>query len=167
MRTAPFNDLDKANDAYERAIGYVNEIYRILDHIQQQGDSDLLLGSIQQTRQSTNEYKSLYLTAVSLLTELNKQAVSLELEGETITSKIQAYVEAKRVEIKKELNQKTIEKINNGSNIWQYTYVTRLDEKKYRLSPDKEIFNAFENNYAFMMSEWQRLKENSDQPFEF
>ena len=97
--------------------------------------------------------------AVSLLNELNRQATILETEGEDITLQIQQYVESKRLEINQYLNKKTIEKINNGSNIWQYTYVTRLHEKKYRLSPDDIVFGSFKKDYQFMMSEWDRLKE--------
>jgi len=159
-------DIEAANSAFDSALSYVDEIYRILNHRRNSYDSDLL-STIDSTRQSTDEYKSLYLKAVSLLTELNKQAMTLEHEGEIITLQIQGYVEAKRVDIKKKLKQKTIEKINNGSNIWQFTYVTRLEEKKYRLSPDKMVFENFKNSYAFMMSEWRRLKKMSDQPFEF
>ncbi|VAW60856.1 hypothetical protein MNBD_GAMMA09-1547, partial [hydrothermal vent metagenome] len=81
--------------------------------------------------------------------------------------RIQEYVESKRQEIKQKLSQKTIDKINNGSNIWQYTYVTRLHEKKYRLNPEPLIFDQFKKDYQFMISEWNRLKKISDQTFEF
>ena len=160
-------NLDAANKAFNNALQYVNRIYQILNKGQQHSTSNLLSASLQQTRLSTDAYKKLYLKAVSLLTELNKQAMILEKEGEYITLQIQEYVESKRVEIKKSLNQTTIEKINNGSNIWQYTYVTRLDEKKYRLSPDDAVFQTFNKSFSFMMSEWKRLKAMSDQPFEF
>ncbi len=160
-------DLEAANQAYKNALEHVDEIYQTLDTIDDLGESDLLLVGLQKTRQATDEYKTLYLKGVSLLTGLNKQAEILEAEGEYITLQIQQYVEAKRVEIRKSLSQKTIEKINNGSNIWQYTYVTRLHEKKYRLSPDDKVFAAFKKDYQFMMSEWHRLKNMSDQAFEF
>ncbi|HEB81466.1 MAG TPA: diguanylate cyclase, partial [Gammaproteobacteria bacterium] len=160
-------DIEAANRAYQNALSYVDEIYRILDEIDTLGQSDLLLMELEKTRQSTDEYKTLYMKAVSILTELSRQADTLEQEGEYITLQIQQYVEAKRKEIKQVLNQKTIEKINNGSNIWQYTYVTRLHEKKYRLSPDPAVLNAFRKDYRFMMSEWHRLKAMSDQDFEF
>ena len=162
-------DFSAANQAYENAIKYVDEIYQILNQIDGLGldESDILLVNLQQTRRATDEYKNLYLKGVSLLTELNKQAEILGVEGEYITSQIQQYVESKRVEIKNNLSEKTIEKINNGSNIWQYTYVTRLHEKKYRLSPDDEVFESFKKDYQFMMSEWLRLKGMSNQKFEF
>ena len=155
-----------ANQAYENAIKYVDEIYQILNHIDGLAGSALLQEDIQKTRQSTDEYKNLYLRGVSLLTDLNNQANVLGAEGEYITLQIQEYVESKRLEIKQDLSEKTIEKINNGSNIWQYTYVTRLHEKKYRLSPDDDIFEAFKKDYRFMMSEWGRLTAMSDQEFE-
>lgn len=158
-----------ANQAFENALKNVNEIHQTLDMIDTLGlkDNDLLLKNLHNTRRSIDEYKNLYLKAVSLLTELNKQANILESNGEYITLQIQQYVESKRVEIKNDLDHKIIEKINNGSNIWQYTYVTRLHEKKYRLSPDDGLFNAFRKDFQFMMSEWQRLKKISDQKFEF
>ncbi|MDH5572783.1 MAG: sensor domain-containing diguanylate cyclase, partial [Gammaproteobacteria bacterium] len=160
-------NFSAANQAYENAINYVNEIYQILNQIDGLDKSDFLLENRHKTRQATDKYTSLYLRGVSLLTELNTQANILVNEGEYITLQIQEYVEAKRQEIKQELSQKTIEKINNGSNIWQYTYVTRLHEKKYRLSPDDTVFESFTKDYQFMMSEWNRLMNMSDQPFEF
>ncbi len=160
-------DFAAANQAYDNAIKYVDEIYQTLGQIDDLGESDLLLQNLKKTRQATDEYKKLYLIAVSLLNELNIQATILETEGEYITLQIQQYVESKRLEINQYLNKKTIEKINNGSNIWQYTYVTRLHEKKYRLSPDSVVFDSFKKDYQFMMSEWGRLKNISDQEFEF
>ncbi|MCK4704464.1 MAG: ATP-binding protein, partial [Gammaproteobacteria bacterium] len=158
-----------ANQAFTNAIKYVDKIYKTLNQIDNLGldDNDALVINQQAILRRTDKYKDLYLKGVSLLTELNKQANILETEGESITLQIQQYVEAKRLEIKKYLNQKTIEKINNGSNIWQYTYVTRLHEKKYRLSPNDEVFEAFKKDYVFMKSEWHRLDEMSDQNFEF
>jgi len=161
------NNFTVANQAYDNAMNYVDKIYQILNEINDSDNNGFSLESSQKSRQSTDEYKNLYTKGVTLLTELNKQATILESEGEYITLKIQEYVESKRTEIKQKLSQKTIEKINNGSNIWQYTYVTRLHEKKYRLSPDQLVFNAFKNDYQFMMSEWSRLKKMSDQSFEF
>ena len=162
-------DFSAANQAYENAIQYVDEIYQTLNQIDDLGldESDILLFNQKATRRLTDEYKSQYLKSVALLTDLNKQADILVSEGEYITLQIQQYVESKRIEIKNNLSEKTIEKINNGSNIWQYTYVTRLNEKKYRLSPDDEVFESFKKDYQFMMSEWLRLKEMSDQKFEF
>ena len=160
-------DFAAANHAYENAIKHVDEIYRTLNQIDDLSQGDLLLMNLQKNRQSTDRYKSLYLKGVSLLNELNMQASTLETEGEEITLQIQQYVESKRTEIKKYLNKETIEKINNGSNIWQYTYVTRLHEKKYRLSPNDIIFESFKNDYQFMQSELQRLEDLSNQDFEF
>ena len=162
-------DFTEANLAYENAIIYVGKIYQALNEINDLGldESDILLVSQQETRRATDEYKKLYLKGVSLLTELNKQTKVLSSEGEYITLQIQQYVESKRQDIKKDLSEKTVEKINNGSNIWQYTYVTRLNEKKYRLSPDDAVFKSFKKDYQFMMSEWVRLKAMSDQEFEF
>lgn len=160
-------DFQEANKAYKNAMHYVDEIYAVLDAVKESPETIALKNKLQRLRQSTDEYKALYLKGVSLLTELNKQASILEQEGEYITSQIQAYVESKRVEIKNKLNKKTIEKINNGSNIWQYTYVTRLAEKRYRLSPDADILTEYKDDYRFMMSEWARLKRMSDQTFEY
>ena len=161
------SDFNAANHAYENTIRHIDGIYQTLNEIENLERNDLLLADLKKTRQSTEEYKALYLTGVSLLTELNNQASILETEGENITLNIQQYVEAKRQEIKKYLNKKTVEKINNGSNIWQYTYVTRLHEKEYRLSPSDEVFESFKNDYRFMQSEWLRLESLSDQEFEF
>ena len=160
-------NLSMANQAYNNALNYVDIIYQTLNKTDELNNSNLLLKNIKKTRQATDQYKKLYLKGVHILTELNNQAMILESEGEVITLNIQEYVEAKRIEVKKKLSQETIEKINNGSNIWQYTYVTRLHEKKYRLSPDEAVLKAFKQDYAFMTSEWHRLKQMSNQAFEF
>jgi len=159
-------NLAAANLAYDNAINYVEKIYHTLNQTNDLNNNKLLHENAHKTRQSTDEYKKLYLHGVSILNELNKQATILESEGENITLNIQQYVESKRTEIKQKLSQKTIEKINNGSNIWQYTYVTRLHEKKYRLSPDDTVLDTFKDDYQFMTAEWHRLKKMSDQPFE-
>lgn len=156
-----------ANEAYDDAIIYVEKIYQALDETNDLDQTSLLQNNLRETRQSTDQYKNLYLIGVSLLTELNSQANILETEGDYITQQIQQYIEAKRLELKRYLSKKTVEKINNGSNIWQYTYVTRLHEKKYRFSPDDAVLDTFNKDYHFMMNEWQRLKEMSDQDFEF
>ncbi len=161
------SDFSAANHAYENTIRHIEGIYQTLNEIENLERNDLLLADLKKTRQSTEEYKTLYLRGVSLLTELNNQANILETEGENITLNIQQYVESKRLEIKKHMNKKTVEKINNGSNIWQYTYVTRLHEKKYRLSPSDEVFDSFKKDYQFMQSEWLRLEGLSDQDSEF
>ena len=160
-------DAEAASRAYDKAIEYMEKISRKLARIGELTESELLRNNLQAAQRSTDEYKRLYLKGVSLLTGLNEQAGILQDEGERITRQIQEYVEAKRIDMARDINQKTLAKINNGSNIWQYTYVTRLDEKKYRLSPDKSVLDAFHKDYAFMMSEWQRLREMSDQAFEF
>jgi signal transduction histidine kinase len=159
-------NLTVADQAYDNALNYVDKIYQTLNKTDDRNDSDFLLENSQKTRRSTDEYKNLYMQGVSILNELNEQATILKSEGEYITLKIQEYVESKRTEIRKNLSQKTIEKINNGSNIWQYTYVTRLHEKKYRLSPDDAVLKIFKNDYQFMTAEWNRLKKMSDQSFE-
>ncbi len=156
-----------ANQAYESAMQYVDEIYALLLQQSDKHKIESIQQELNNIHESTNAYRTLYLKGVSILTELNQKANTLEREGEHITRHIQQYVEAKRVEIKQSLNQKTIEKINNGSNIWQYTYVTRLEEKKYRLSPNASVLDAFNKDYTFMMNEWSRLKRMSDQTYEY
>lgn len=160
------NNFTVANQAYEDAIKYVDKIYLILDEINDSKDMAFSQQNSHATHQLINEYKDRYTKGVLLLTELNNKANILESKGESITLSIQKYVESKRLEIKRDLSKQTIEKINNGSNIWQYTYVTRLHEKKYLLNPDPLVFEAFKKDYQFMTSEWNRLKEMSDQPFE-
>jgi diguanylate cyclase (GGDEF)-like protein len=160
-------NLLEAKKAYQNAIKYVNKINQLLNKIEALDSDNFLQKDLLKTRQLIEKYKTTYFTGVTLLTELNKQANILLKEGEYTSRQIQEYVESKRLEIKKNLSQKTIEKINNGSNIWQYTYITRLHEEKYRLSPDESVLNSFNKDYRFMMNEWKRLKNMSDQDFEF
>ncbi len=156
-----------ANQAFENAKNAVDQLYYELGSAETNQERERLMERIRQTRASTDEYSGLYLHGTMLLNRLNHEAEVLTAEGEKITAQIQAYVEAKRVEVKKELSQKTIEKINAGSNVWQYTYVTRLHQKSYLLSPDEQTLEQFEHDYRFMMSELDRLRGMSDQSFEF
>ncbi|MFK5892580.1 MAG: EAL domain-containing protein [Pseudomonadota bacterium] len=160
-------NFEAANQAYNNTINYIDKIYNTLDEIDSLETSVLLQEYQKKTHDSTSRYKILYLKGVGLLTELNKQATILVVEGEEITHQIQSFVEAKRIEVKQQMTQETIEKINNGSNIWQFTYVTRLHEETYRLSPSNKVFTTFKKDFKFMMSEWQRLKAMSDQKVEF
>jgi diguanylate cyclase (GGDEF)-like protein len=160
-------DSDAANQAFENAKLAVNQIYQELEQAESKSDRENILKRIEETRKTTDEYRQLYLHANKLLNRLNYEADVLVQEGETITAQIQAYVEAKRLEVREELSEKTIEKINAGSNVWQYTYVTRLHEKSYLLNPDLNTLQNFRKDYAFMMSEVDRLRGMSDQDFEF
>ncbi len=160
-------NLEAANNAYNTTTKYLNDLYLTLENTQGLVQSDLLNNYQQQIKSSTDRYKILYFKAVKLLTNLKKQATILESKGKEITLQMQGYVESKRVEVKDKMTKKTIEKINNGSNIWQYTYVTRLHEESYRLSPSEQVFTSFKKDFSFMMSEWERLKKMSDQKSEF
>lgn len=157
-----------ADEAYKNTNRALREIYSALDKLEYRSSDSFedVKAQTQETREAIAEYEELYKRGVYLLEELEKERLTLQDEGENITRQIQMYVEAKRVEVKKELSQKTIEKINAGSNIWQYTYMTRADEKRYLLSPNEEQYESFKHDYAFMMSELERLKKMSNQPFE-
>ncbi len=160
-------NFNTANKSFEDAQLYVEKIYRIINEANDNQKTSLHQHSMHEIEDSIKTYRELYLNGIKLLIDLNMQAHVLENEGKNLTRQIQTYVESKRVEIKKDLKEVTIEKINNGSNIWQYTYVTRLHEKKYRLSPNKKVLELFMTDYAIMMNEWTRLKNLSDQTFEF
>lgn len=160
-------NIEAANQSYQNAMTYMEKISNTLAAISKQTESKRLLNNLQTTQHATDDYKQLYTLGVSLLTNLNRQATILETEGEFITQQIQEYVEAKRVDMARDITKKTLAKINNGSNIWQYTYVTRLHEMEYRLSPSPDELTEFTNSYTFMMSEWARLKAMSTQAFEF
>ncbi len=160
------SDFTAANKSYDESMLYVGKIYQTIDEINALEKNDIPLSALEKTKKSIDLYKSYYINGVSILTNLNVQAKIMEKEGELLTKHIQEYVQAKRVDLKTNLEQHTIDKINNGSNIWQYTYVTRLHEKKYRLSPDDEVYDLFEKDFAFMMSELTRLKKMSTHKFE-
>lgn len=164
---ASIADFTAANKSYEESMLYVTKIYQAIDSAGKSKKINIPLKDLEKTKHATDLYKNYYIEGVSLLTGLKNNAEILEQEGEFITRQIQEYVEAKRIELKKQIKQLTIDKINNGSNIWQYTYVTRLHEKKYRLSPDDKVFDLFEKDFKYMMSEWARLKRMSTQQSEF
>jgi signal transduction histidine kinase len=160
------NNHQQAKQAFINAEKALKTIYSTLDEMDRKSPNQEMNKITEATRNAITSYDRLYQRGVYLLNELEKESQILQKEGENITSQIQQYVEAKRVEIKEEMSQETIEKINAGSNIWQYTYMTRADEKRYLLSPDDAIFKQFKHDYTFMMSELERLKVMSTQSFE-
>jgi signal transduction histidine kinase len=155
-----------AQQAFDNAEAALQTIYMTLSEMDSVTNSVEVRAISRAAREATDEYRELYKRGVYLLNELATESRTLQVEGEFITRQIQEYVEAKRVEVKRELSQKTIEKINCGSNIWQYTYVTRADEKRYLLTPDDALYEKLKKDFAFMMSEHTRLVSMSDQPFE-
>lgn len=154
-----------AYKALTNADSAIKNINQVLDEIDKSEDTDTKK-TIVTLKDAIAKYDVFYSRAVYLLTELETEAKTLHEEGENITLQIQQYVEAKRVEAKGKLSQKTMAKINAGSNVWQYTYVTRADEKRYLLTPDDMLYGQLKKDYAFMMSELERLKGMSDQPYE-
>jgi len=160
------NNHQQAKQAFINAEKALKTIYSTLDEMDRKSPNQEINKITEATRNAITSYDSLYQRGVYLLDELEKESLILQTEGDNITSQIQQYVEAKRIEVKEKMSQETIEKINAGSNIWQYTYMTRADEKRYLLSPDDAIFEQFKHDYAFMMSELERLKVMSTQSFE-
>lgn len=157
---------EMARHAFSNADKALKAIDTTLNEIEQKSPDPDVLQTTEAVRKAIDEYGVFYKRGVYLLDELENARQILQKEGDKITLQIQQYVEAKRVDVKQALSQETIEKINCGSNIWQYTYVTRADEKRYLLSPDDALYEQLKKDYAFMMSELDRLKGISDQPFE-
>jgi len=157
-----------AKEAFDNATESLRAIYRTLDELEHKSSDAYtdVQAQTSATRKTIEKYETFYKRGVFLLDELEKERLALQYEGDKVTQEIQAYVEAKRMDVKEKLSQKTIEKINAGSNIWQYTYMTRADEKRYLLSPNEKQFDAFKKDYAFMMSELERLKGLSTEGFE-
>ena len=160
------NNHQQAKQAFINAEKALKTIYSTLDEMDRKSPNQEMNKITEATRNAITSYDRLYQRGVYLLNELEKESLILQTEGDNITLQIQQYVEAKRIEVKEKMSQETIEKINAGSNIWQYTYMTRADEKRYLLSPDDAIFEQFKHDYAFMMSELERLKAMSTQSFE-
>jgi len=157
-----------AKEAFDNTNRSLRTIYSTLDKLEYQSSDDYenVKAEMQLTREAIAAYEQYYKRGVYLLDELEKERKILQDEGENITRQIQMYVEAKRIDVKEKLSQKTIEKINVGSNIWQYTYMSRADEKRYLLSPDETIYKQYKDDHAFMMGELKKLKKISTQAFE-
>ncbi|PHR55883.1 MAG: histidine kinase [Arcobacter sp.] len=158
-----------AKEAFDNVNRFLQAIYHNLDVLEAR-DKDSYKDAknkIKSARKAIAAYEVVYKRGVYLLDELEKERLNLQFQGEKITQEIQEYVEAKRVDVRVKLSQKTIEKINAGSNIWQYTYMTRADEKRYLLSPDDKQYEDFKKDFAFMMKELHRLKKLSSGSFEY
>lgn len=156
----------RAEQAFINAGKAFKGIHKTLNEMDKNSLAAGLHKPTEATRKAIINYDAWYQRGIYLLGELEKESTILQREGENITAQIQQYVEAKRIEVKQEMSQQTIEKINAGSNIWQYTYMTRADEKRYLLSPDADMYEQFKSDFAFMMSELKRLEAMSEQSFE-
>ncbi|MGB3962727.1 MAG: ATP-binding protein [Sulfurimonas sp.] len=153
-----------ANQAFINAGNSIENIHKTLALLDETKNG--MTQIVDRLKEAIAEYDAYYKRGVYLLTELEVERTLLEESGDIITLEIQRYVEAKREDVAQELSKATMHKINTGSNIWQYTYVLRADEKRYLFNPDEAIYTQFTKDYAFMMQELEHLKAISNQEFE-
>lgn len=152
---------ENANQAFINAGVAIKNIHKTLETLNETNEK--MSQTIKGLKIAIAEYDVYFNRGLYLLNEIETERNNLQKQGDTITLIIQQYVEAKREDVAKELSQATMEKINTGSNIWQYTYVVRADEKRYILSPQDSIYIQLQKDYSFMMQELEHLKKISTQ----
>ncbi|MBA3026470.1 MAG: ATP-binding protein [Sulfurimonas sp.] len=155
---------ENANQAFINAGVAIQNIHKTLDTLNKTNEG--MQQTIKGLKTAIAEYDVYYNRGVYLLNELELERDNLQMQGDTITLLIQQYVEAKREDVNKELSKAIMEKINTGSNIWQYTYVMRADEKLYILSPQDSVYKQLQKDYKIIIKELEHLKAISNQEFE-
>jgi len=129
-----------AAEAFREAENDVTAINATLDKIDATGFPKLLERS-RAARAGTNSYAELYRQGVAALTDLDKLTKALEGEGETATQQARDYI--------KSINDP--QKAATATQILEYTYLIRANEKRYMLYQRPEIFDQMKKDFASMM----------------
>jgi methyl-accepting chemotaxis protein len=135
--TANSQLAEKAFKEAEHDVAVINET---LDSIDRTRNPDLL-AKAKAAREGTNEYAALYRKGVAALTEQEKLTQALERDGETATQQARNYVRS--------IND--AQKAQIATDILEYSYLIRANEKRFMLTQKPEIFEAMKSDFGRMM----------------
>jgi methyl-accepting chemotaxis protein len=138
-----------AKEIFDNAEKDVKTILATLDKIDTTDNAELVRKS-KAAREGTNAYAELYRKGVAALLQLGKLTVSLEKSGEEATQQAKTYIHT--------VNDAG--KVRIASDILEYTYLIRADEKRYMLYQKPEIFEQMTKNFASMMEKLATLEKN-------
>jgi methyl-accepting chemotaxis protein len=141
---------DLAAAAFKTAEKDVGIIIDTLNKIDA-SDNATLKDKSKAARAGTQAYADLYRKGVAALTDLAALTKSLETDGQTATDQARAYIRAVPNPDKKQI----------ASEILEYTYLIRANEKRYMLTQRPEVFKAMETDFASMMERLVRLEREA------
>ena len=139
-----------AEEAFKEAESDVRAISETLNKIDKEDDNQLLERS-RAARKGTEAYAGLYRKGVAALTELDQLTRSLEIDGEEATQEARTYI--------KTINQP--EKAAIATQILEYSYLIRANEKRYMLFQKSEIFDQMKKDFASMMQLLAQLERDA------
>jgi methyl-accepting chemotaxis protein len=139
-----------AEQAFAAAEKDVKTIIETLDKIDQGTDVSLKEKS-KAARQGTNTYADLYRKGVAALLELDKLTQALEGDGETATQQARDYI--------KGIGDPRKERI--ASEILEFTYLIRANEKRYMLTQQPDVFAKMRADFASMMERLAILEKDA------
>jgi methyl-accepting chemotaxis protein len=138
-----------AKSIFESAEKDVRTILETLDKIDTTNNAELIKKS-KAAREGTNAYAGLYRQGVSALVQLGVLTGSLEKSGEEATQQAKTYIRT--------VNDAG--KVRIASEILEFTYLIRADEKRYMLYQKPEIFEQMTKNFASMMEKLAILEKD-------
>lgn len=139
-----------AKSVFANAEKDVRTILETLDKIDTTNNADLVKKS-KAAREGTNAYADLYRRGVAALVDLGGLTVALEKSGEEATQQARTYIRT--------VNDAS--KVRIASEILDYTYLIRADEKRYMLYQKAENFEQMTKNFASMMEKLAVLEKDA------
>ena len=140
-----------AAEAFETAEKDVATILKTLDSIDRTGGPAIVERS-RSARKGTTAYAELYRKGVAALVELDKLTDLLEKNGETASQVAKDYIRSVG----------DAKKAATASDILEYTYLIRADEKRYMLNQRAETFGKMKANFASMMERLATLEKTAE-----
>lgn len=144
------SNQELAQKAFETAEHDVKVITDTLDKIDLT-DNTALKARSKAAREGTNNYADLYRSGVAALTDLSTLTKALGSNGETATQQARSYIKATDDPEKKRI----------ATDILEYTYLVRADEKRYMLTQKPEIFEQMKKEFANMMDKLAVLEKTA------
>ena len=141
---------DLAAQAFQSAEQNVRTILQTLDRIDASGLSASLLQRSREARTGTNTYADLYRRGVTALRSLQELTQSLETDGETATQQARDYIRTTQDPTKKQI----------ATDILEYTFLIRANEKRYMLTQRAETFAQMNRDFASMMEKLATLERS-------
>jgi methyl-accepting chemotaxis protein len=132
----------------EKDVGIIIETLNKIDA----SDNASLKDKSKAARAGTQAYADLYRKGVAALTDLVALTKSLEADGQTATDQARAYIRAEENPEAKQI----------ATEILEYTYMIRANEKRYMLTQRPDIFEAMKADFAKMMTLLARLEKDAE-----
>lgn len=136
--------------AFQSAEQDVKTILDTLDSIDAANSDNSLRERSKAAREGTTAYADLYRRGVASLRNLDALTKSLETDGEMATQQARGYIKTTA----------DVAKRGVATDILEYTYLIRANEKRYMLTQRPAIFDQMKQDFASMMEKLASLERS-------